>query len=154
MGDAIEAQASDVRSSPEVRFPLKLVGGRLIPDRRGKPPSTKGVRSSWAGGWGILADRRSRLSKLAERLERSLRLEHLVTRPLWKARIRQAARYMALAEAMLDRVGVEPGATPARASKLQRTADHLVKTVPKRPARARSEDLGAALARARPNHGA
>ena len=150
MSDAVEAPANDVRVSPEVRFPLKLVGGRMVPDRRGHPPSTKGVRSAWAGGWGILSDRRSRLSKLAERIERALRLEHLITRPLWKARIRQAARYMALAEAMLDRVGVESGATPARASKLQRTADHLVKSVPLRPKRRREEDLGAALARTRP----
>jgi hypothetical protein len=112
----------------------------------GQAPPNKGRREPWAGGWGVLGDKRSRVAKLARTIERSLRQEYRASRPLWKARLQTAAEFTALGRAMLDAVGRDPAATAARASKLLRTSDHLLRDIPKRPPR-RATDLAAALAR-------
>jgi len=131
-------------------MPLMLVRGHAVPDRRGSTSWNKGRREVWAGSWGLLSDRRSRLAKLAERIERMLRREHVTSRPLYRLRIAEAARFAALGQAMLADVGIDPKASPARALKLTNASARLLRDIPKRPPRKREEDLAAALRRQRP----
>jgi len=131
-------------------MPLLLVRGRAVPDRRGTASWNKGRREVWAGSWGLLSDRRSRLAKLAERIERMLRREHVTSRPLYRQRLMEAARFAALGQAMLHDVGRVDGATPQRALKLTNASARLLRDIPKRPPRKREEDLAAALSRTRP----
>src|SRR2546426_64971 len=71
----------------------------------------QGSPTGWAGSWGPMADGRSKVRRLARRIEAELLEGYVVDMP-WKARkVRSAARYTALAEATLERLGADPKAT-------------------------------------------
>jgi hypothetical protein len=77
-----------------------------------------------------LSDGRSRLSRLAARIERELRQEYLADTPLRARLVRRAAAYEALAEATLRQIGSDPKATKRAVTALQGTADRLLSRVP------------------------
>jgi hypothetical protein len=111
---------------------------------KGRPAPNKGWKMARVNGWGPLHDQRSKLSKRVKAIERQLRKEYMITKPLWRDRISKAAVFQALAEEMLSQIGKLPSATPPRASKLQRTSDHLLRYVPVRPER-KPQDLADVL---------
>jgi hypothetical protein len=94
------------------------------------PPNTHGWRAPWRRQWGPLSDGRSRLSRLAARIERELRQEYLADTPLHARLVHRAAAYEALAEATLHQIGSDPKATKRAVTALQGTADRLLSRVP------------------------
>lgn len=121
--------------------PRPRKGGTPPPWPKGKPHPTRGRKMA-----NPITDRRSKLRRRVEVIEKALRREYLTNRPLWRDRLKKAAEYQALAEQIFGKIGLDPTCTPPRAAKLQRTADAFVKYVPKRPPR-RAPDLATALAR-------
>lgn len=87
------------------------------------PPYSRGWRAPWRRDWGGFDDGHTRLSCLARRIERELHEQYIVASDLDRRRLRMAARYAALAEKIVQTIGVDPKATPRRATALQRVAD-------------------------------
>jgi hypothetical protein len=77
-----------------------------------------------------LSDGRSRLRRLAAKIEQELHQEYLADTPLHARLVRRAAAYEALAEATLCQIGTDPKATKRAVTALQGTADRLLSRVP------------------------
>jgi hypothetical protein len=101
-------------------------------------------KKPWRGTWGPLGDRRSKVSKLAQTIEGELREEYDSRRPLAARRIEIAAAFIAAATKELKTVGVDPVATPGRASVLLRRAQRELAMLEKQ--QVRPSDLRSALA--------
>jgi hypothetical protein len=70
-----------------------------------------------------MADRRSKVSRRAQRIEREL-VEHYAPATAFERRkVRSAARYRALSEMTLETMGADPKSTRRAASALQAAAD-------------------------------
>lgn len=88
------------------------------------PPNTRGWRAPWRGTWGPFNDGRSRISRLARKLERELLEEHGPwISPAQARRAKMAARFQALAEQVAATLGTNSRATPRTLARLQREAD-------------------------------
>ena len=85
-------------------------------------PNTAGWRAPWRHTWGPLSDGRSRLSRLARRIEGELSLAYVITTPLQRRRSRSAARLMALAEMTMLNIGKDRKATRRTLTALQGAA--------------------------------
>src|SRR5262249_44983440 len=90
---------------------------------KGQPHPTRGTRHAWRGHWGDFTDGRSKLSRLALRIERELLLEYSAVTPLHRRRVTAAARFMALAEQTLLAIGTDRKATRRAVTALQLSAD-------------------------------
>ena len=90
---------------------------------KGRPSPKRGTRHGWAGDWGPLSDRRSRLSRLKERIERDLVAKYQPKTELDRVKIEQAAQLRALATASGSSLGVDLKPTAGRFGKLLRIAD-------------------------------
>ena len=55
-----------------------------------------------------------------------------MTRPIWKQRVRMAARFMACSEQIMTTIGRDKASTPQRAGKLLGSAERLLRQVPLR----------------------
>src|SRR5262245_61333568 len=96
----------------------------MRPPRPSSPaPNTKGWRAPWRRHWGPLSDGRSRLSRLARRIEQELLEEYIVGTLLARRRVRSAARFQALAEQTLLSIGKDRKATRRAVTALQGAAD-------------------------------
>ncbi len=109
-------------------------------------PNTHGSRKPWRGTWGVLSDGRTRLSKLAKRIERELIDEFNPKTPHHCRLVRRAAILQALAEQTSATLGADPKSTRRCLTALERAAD--LKLAPLRSANnGHGQDLPALLAR-------
>ena len=101
------------------------VGGR-------KQHQGKNARSScmpWRGTWGPLSDGRSRVSRLAKRIEKELIDELKPTTPRQRRATRRAAELEALEEQTAKTMGTDPKATRRALTALARAADSKIAQV-------------------------
>ncbi len=98
--------------------------GKFIPTSRGlKFPTT------WKGTWGPLNDPRSKISRLARKIETELVEEHKPRTPRQQRLLRRAAKLEALAEQTADTLGFDPKATKRSLTALERAADNKIAQV-------------------------
>jgi hypothetical protein len=81
------------------------------------------MRYAWRGQWGAFTDGRSKLSRLAQRIERELHDAYVIETALDRRRVRMAARYYALAEKTIQTMDVDPKAARRAATALQKVAN-------------------------------
>jgi len=79
--------------------------------------------------WGSLGDPTSRLGRLVAEIERQLRDEYDVTRPLWADNVRAAAEFRALAQRTRSLLGIDPRATLRSATAATAAAEKLLAKV-------------------------
>src|SRR5262245_66487839 len=82
----------------------------------------KGQRMAWKGQWGVSSDGRSRISRLARRIEVELGQVYDVGLPRVARLIKKAAEYEAYEAMTVDLIGVDPKATPRQAGRLAESA--------------------------------
>src|SRR5216684_1127343 len=90
---------------------------------KGRPSPYRGTHMPWRKTWGVLADRRSKLARLADQIEAELNEAYNPTSPLTARRLRTAAAYAALATMVVSRIGLDPKCTPRRCTALQAASD-------------------------------
>lgn len=86
-------------------------------------PNTLGWRAAWRRTWGPFTDGRSRLSRLAARIEAEILAEYVVGTALERRRVRQAAQLMALSEQTMARLDTDPKSTRRLAAVLARQSE-------------------------------
>lgn len=94
-----------------------------VPGAGAPPPNTRGWRAPWRRTWGPFTDGRSRLARLAAKIEGELRETYHTETAFERRRLRLAARYLALAEKTLGSMDVDPKATRRAATALQKVAE-------------------------------
>jgi hypothetical protein len=113
--------------------------------KKGQRPYTKGWRAPWRGDWGGFGDKHCRLARLAHEIEAELLADYAVTTPQERRALWRAARFQALAEMQLARVGAEGKIVVSRSTKPAAVAERILSRLPRR-AEQNGHDLGAALA--------
>ncbi len=83
----------------------------------------------WRGTWGPLSDGRSRVSRLAKRIEKELIDELKPTTPRQRRATRRAAELEALEEQTAKTMGTDPKATRRALTALARAADSKIAQV-------------------------
>ncbi len=86
-------------------------------------PNTRGWRAPWRGMWGPMADGRTRLAKLAKRIELELIEEFNPRTPHHRRLARRAAILQALAEMTSHTLGADPKSTRRTLTALEKAAD-------------------------------
>src|SRR5215831_8901540 len=99
--------------------------------------------------WGSLGDPTSRLGRLVAEIERQLRDEYDVTRPLWADNVRAAAEFRALAQRTRSLLGIDPRATLRSAT----AATAAAREVARESLAQRWRPTAADVARTRPEEG-
>jgi hypothetical protein len=99
---------------------------RHPPGTNGHPGNGRGRHEVWQGGWGILADARSRISRVARRIEGELKQKYEVVTAWDERTVKMAAAYQALAEQTMASLGRAREATPRTLWRYQRAAAGLV----------------------------
>ena len=111
---------------------MSTARAQAAPGRKGKRPYSKGWRAAWRGDWGGFGDGHCRLAKLAKQLESELLEDYYVRtvgerRALWRA-----ARFQALAEMQLARVGSTDKVVVSRSTKPAAVAEKILSRLTKR----------------------
>jgi hypothetical protein len=96
-------------------------------------PKIKYGKKAWARDWGPFSDGRSRLSYLARRIVKELRLIYDDSSPAYLRNITSAARYLAIEHMNLESIGVLPKASRRHASGARKSAQMALTNVPLRP---------------------
>ena len=91
--------------------------------------NARASRMPWRGTWGPLSDGRSRVSRLAKRIEKELIDELKPTTPRQRRAIRRAAELEALEEQTAKTMGTDPKATRRALTALARAADSKIAQV-------------------------
>ena len=115
-------------------------------DQSGNGPDS---RMPWRGDWGPLNDGRSRISRLARRIEEELVRDLKPNTERQHRLLRRAAVLEALAVQTSDTLGTDPKATKRSLTALERAADAKVAQVRASGNGRKPEDVAAALARLR-----
>jgi hypothetical protein len=104
----------------------------------GRARNGHGSATGWAGTWGPMGDGRSKLARLARRIERELLEVYVAATPLAARLVRAAARLSAMSEMTLLGVGQDAKCTRRGASALSAAAEkqlaRLEKIAKPRPA--------------------
>lgn len=90
---------------------------------RAPRPNTKGWTAPWRRGWGPLSDGRSKLARLAKKIEEEMVAEYRPLTPHQRRQVRRAAILEALAEATGAQLGSDPKATRRTLTALEKTAE-------------------------------
>ncbi len=111
-------------------------------ESRNQRKNARSLGRSWKGTWGVLSDGRSRIARLAKKIEQELVKEHLgsethnpetgkrhTDKPRQRRLLRRAAKLEALAEQTADTLGVDPKATKRSLTALERAADNKIAQV-------------------------
>jgi hypothetical protein len=88
----------------------------------GSPNNGRGIHQPWIGTWGVLGDRRSKLSKRAKKIEAELVEVYDTSVPRVARLVKKAAQYEALEEMSLSLIGREPKMTTRAARVLTKRA--------------------------------